>query len=203
MDRKRVVKDGYGALAEEYAAERSIGGRGTELVREFAADLPAGSLVLDAGCGAGVPATRVLAREHDVVGLDVSVEQLRLLRENAGGVPPVMGDLARLPVAAASFDGLVSLFAVIHVPREEHAAVFEEFARVLRPGGRLLVGGGGGAWEGYNPDWLDAGAGMAWSFHGAETNRELVFEAGFRLAGDELVDDELGGEFLFVEALRR
>lgn len=200
MDRKRTVKDGYDAIAAEYAEERSMAGRGTELVRQFAGDLHGGSRVLDAGCGSGVPATRVLARDHEVVGLDLSGEQLRLLEGNVPAARPVEGDLTRLPFDADAFDGLVSYFAVIHVPREEHADVFAEFERVLRPGGELLVVVGSEAWEGHNPDWLDTGTGMAWSFYGADRNRELLRDAGFELAWDELVGDELGGDFLFVRA---
>ncbi len=96
-------------------------------------------------------------------------------------------------VPADTFDAIVSLHAVIHVPRAEHAAVFAEFERVLEPGGRLLTALGNERWEGNNEDWLETGTEMAWSFHGRKRNRELLAEAGFSVTDVETVDDELGG----------
>ncbi|WP_255150766.1 class I SAM-dependent methyltransferase [Halorarius halobius] len=197
MDEKRTVRDGYDAIADDYAAQRTLDGRGTDLVRAFAADLPEGR-VLDAGCGGGVPASAVLAERHDVVGMDLSAEQLGHLRENVPAAAPVAGDLTDLPFSAGAFDGLASLFAVIHVPRERHGDVFAEFNRVLRPGGEALVVVGSDAWEGRNPDWLDTGTEMFWSFYGPERNRDLLRDAGFTVEREELVNDELGGDFLFV-----
>lgn len=202
MDRKRTVRRGYDALAEAYLAERSTGGQEREVAAEFAADLPAGARVLDAGCGAGVPATAVLlAAGHRVVGLDASREQLRLAGERVPGAARVRGDLGRLPFRDGAFDGLVALHSIIHVAREEHDRVLGEFARVLRPEGRLLVTTGTEAWEGTNPDWLDAGAEMAWSFHGRERTLELLAEAGFAVESETVLGDEMGGgEWLFVRA---
>lgn len=202
MDRKRTVRRGYDAIAEEYLAERSAGDRERELVEEFAAALPAGARVLDAGCGAGVPATAaLLAAGHRVVGLDASREQLRLAGERVPAAARVQGDLAGLPFREEAFDGLVAYHSIIHVPREEHGRVLGEFARVLRPGGRLLVTTGVEPWEGTNPDWLDAGAEMVWSFHGRERSLELLTETGFDVEDEAVVGDEMGGgEWLFVRA---
>lgn len=198
-DSKRVVRRGYDDVATDYLAERAETGRERELAEAFAADLRDDSRVLDAGCGAGVPVTTVLADAgHRVVGLDASREQLRLARERVPAAL-VQGDLTRLPFADGAFDALVSFHAVIHVPREEHAGALAEFARVLRPDGRLLVSTGVEPWEGTNPDWLDAGAEMFWSFHGRERNLELLEEAGFVVDGEEVVGDDIGGgSFLFV-----
>lgn len=196
---KRLVRRGYDDVAGAYLAERATTGRERELVEAFAADLQADSRVLDAGCGAGVPVTAaVVDSGHRVVGMDAAREQLRLASERVRA-PLVQGDLTRLPFAEDSFDALISLHAIIHVPREEHAAVLAEFARVLGPGGRNLVSTGTGPWEGTNTDWLDAGGGMFWSFYGRERNRELLADAGFAVDSEDVIDDEIGGgEFLFV-----
>lgn len=200
MDPKRTVRDGYDAIAADYADARTEGGRGAELAAALARDLPDGALVLDAGCGSGGPATVELAFEHDVVGLDAARGQLDHLRRRHPGVRPVLGDLTDLPFPDGAFDALVSTHAVIHVPRERHGDVLREFHRVLRPGGDALVVLGTEAWEGRNPDWLDTGVEMFWSFHGSERSLELVVDAGFDLWLAETVTDELGGEFLFVRA---
>lgn len=200
MDPKRTVRDGYDAIAADYADARTVGGRGAELAASLANALPEGALVLDAGCGSGGPATVELDFEHDVVGLDASRGQVDHLRRHLPGVRPVLGDLTDLPFPDGAFDALVSTYAVIHVPRERHGDVLREFHRVLRPGGDALVVLGTEAWEGRNPDWLDTGVEMFWSFHDAERSLELVVDAGFDLRLAETVNDELGGDFLFVRA---
>lgn len=200
MDQRDVVRSGYDEIASTYADRRAGEGRERDLVEEISADLDAGSLVLDAGCGAGTPATAVLGETHDVVGLDISTEQLGLALATVPEASVVQGDLAALPFAADTFDAVVSYHAVIHVPKEEHASVFAEFRRVLEPGGRLLAALGDDPWEGTNDDWLDTGESMAWSFHGRERNRDLLTEAGFEVDAVDPVEDELGGTFAIFRA---
>lgn len=197
MDHRETVRSGYDDVAADYLAERDGDGRERDVAVELADDLPADSRVLDAGCGAGRPVTEELAPAHDVVGLDISREQLRLVGERLPGVDATQGDLANLPYADDAFDALVSYHAIIHVPKEEHAAVLDEFHRVLRTGGRLVVTMGTDEFEDEDDDWLDTGTTMAWSIHGRERNRELVVDAGFDVESIEEIDDELGGSFEF------
>ncbi|NLV07157.1 methyltransferase domain-containing protein [Haloarcula rubripromontorii] len=200
MTRRDIVREGYDDIAATYAAERDGEGHERDLVARLADRLPAESRILDAGCGAGTPAMDVLATDHTVTGLDLSREQLRTAHERVPGPRLCQGDLAALPFPEDTFDAVVSLHAVIHVPRAEHAAVFAEFERVLEPGGRLLAALGDDQWEGTNENWLGTDTEMAWSFHGRERNRELLTEAGLSITGVETVDDELGGVFAFFEA---
>ncbi|WP_338035777.1 class I SAM-dependent methyltransferase [Halomicrobium salinisoli] len=197
---RHVIREGYDEIAEAYDERRRAEGPERDLAEAFAADLPDGSRVLDAGCGAGRPVLETLAREHDVVGLDISTGQLRIARERAPDERFAQGDLANLPVRDDAVDGVASFHAVIHVPKDEHADVLSEFHRVLRPGGDLLVVMGDDAWEGRNDDWLDAGAAMEWSFFGRDRNRDLLAGAGFDVVDERVLDDELGGQFAFFRA---
>jgi len=200
MDQREVVRTGYEEMAGAYASRRSDDGRERALVERLGDTLSPGSRVLDAGCGPGTPGLDALAARHEVVGLDIAREPLRLVRRSVGVAGLTRGDLATLPFEAGSFDALVSLHAVIHVPADEHGAVFREFHRVLRPGGRLLVALGDDEWRGENDDWLDTGTRMAWSFHGRNHNRELLDDAGFTVEAVEAVADEFGGTFAFFRA---
>ena len=81
----------------------------------------------------------------------------------------------------------------------DRAAVVEESARVLRPGGRALVCEGTHEWVGENPDWLDSGVGMAWNIAGAETTREQLLDAGFEITDtwgvpETLEDGDVDGD---------
>ena len=108
--------------------------------------ITAGERVLDVGCGSGA-VTREIARRVGsrgaAVGLDPSPALLAVARELAkeAGVGDRIefreGDAIRLPLPDGSFDAVVCVTVLSHVPRGETA--IPEFARVLRPGGRLGV----------------------------------------------------------------
>jgi demethylmenaquinone methyltransferase/2-methoxy-6-polyprenyl-1,4-benzoquinol methylase len=111
-----------------------------------AAEARAGDRVLDAACGTG-DLTQAFARTRAsaVVGLDFTAEMLTLARakrdalpdEIAGKIEYVQGDAMSLPFEDAAFDIVSIAFGIRNVQRPEAAVA--EFARVLRPGGRLVV----------------------------------------------------------------
>lgn len=117
--------------------------RFTELMIEKLQPIPGGR-VLDVGCGMGTPAIRLAnASGNEVVGVTVSHEQVKRagLRAAAAGLDDKVSfryaDAAALPFEAASFDSAWALESIIHMP--DRATVLREMARVLRPGGRLVL----------------------------------------------------------------
>jgi ubiquinone/menaquinone biosynthesis C-methylase UbiE len=203
MVEKRAVRAGYDELAAAYGAEREQSGRGLDVLDAFI-DGQAPARVLDAGCGPGQPVLERLDATTAAVGLDASREQLRLA---AGAVPDAtlaQGDLTRLPFADGTFDAVVAYWSLIHVPLAEHPAALAEFARVLRPAGRVLVCEGREEWVGENPDWLDADVEMAWEMAGAEATRDQLRAAGFTVVEewgvpDSLDDDDETDPWVFIE----
>ncbi|GAA4259334.1 class I SAM-dependent methyltransferase [Dactylosporangium darangshiense] len=106
---------------------------------------------LDIGCGTGLHFAAVRARGYDVIGADLSADQLRVA---AGRNPRVVrADAARLPLADASVGAVTMTF--IHTDVDDFAAVVGEAARVLRPGGRLVYLGLHPAYVGAFADRLD------------------------------------------------
>lgn len=99
-----------------------------------ALDLPAGSRVLDVGCGPGTTLRLAADRGLAPVGLDYS---LRLAGEAAGPGPVVGGDAERLPFRAASFDAALVECVVSALP--DKARALGELARVLPPGAGLAL----------------------------------------------------------------
>lgn len=201
-DQRDAVRRGYDHLAEAYLDQRSSDEDEIALLEDFMDRLPTGARVLDAGCGAGEPVGATLATDLEVVGMDISRRQLELASGNVPNVALAQGDLTNLPLDAGSFDGAVAFHSIIHVPTESHAAVYEEFARVVRPGGHLLATVGPGAWEGTNPDWLDAGAEMRWSFPDLEVSLGHLDDAGFEVQNHVNIGDQLGGgswEYVLAE----
>ncbi|MFT4890126.1 MAG: SAM-dependent methyltransferase [Halobacteriales archaeon] len=193
-DRERV-RDAYDEIAGTYDEQRDDDPPETALLDSVVDRLPDDPRVLDAGCGSGEPITRRLATRATVTGVDFSRSQLDLATDRLPGTAFVQGDLTALPFRTDAFDGLVSAYAVIHVPWEEHATVFEEFRRVLRPAAPLLVSVGSDDWEGSTDDWLGGGAEMHWSQPGPDRTAALLREAGFAVertaaVADTLADDE-------------
>jgi SAM-dependent methyltransferase len=92
--------------------------------------------LLDAGCGTGNNLRHLSARA-EAVGLDLSDEALRFCRQR--GVTAVRGSLLDLPFAPASFDCVTSFDVIYHRWVSDDGAAVREMARVLRPGGLLLV----------------------------------------------------------------
>jgi ubiquinone/menaquinone biosynthesis C-methylase UbiE len=98
--------------------------------------LPTGT-ILDAACGTGRYAAYLAARGHRVVGVDSSPEMLAQARARAPQAAFLRGDLHRLPLTGGAVDVVVCALALVHVP--SLAPVMAEFARVLRPGGHLVI----------------------------------------------------------------
>ena len=94
--------------------------------------------VLLAGVGTGLDLPHLPA-QHQYVGLDLNRAMLRraLPRAEKVNFAPVQGDAQRLPFADASFDMAVLHLILAVVP--EPADCFAEVARILRPGGQVLV----------------------------------------------------------------
>jgi len=112
----------------------------TAPLRALAGLLEEGWAVGDLGCGTGQVTELVAPFVTRVVAVDASREMLRAARARLRGVPNVelrRGRLEELPLEAGQLD-LVLLFLVLHHVADP-GAVIGEAARVLRPGGRLLV----------------------------------------------------------------
>lgn len=111
------------------------------LVREVAAPLPAAGDILDVGNGLGAQDPLIVESRgaRSLTALNVTLSQLRAGREHLAAAPasPVCGDACRMPLRAASFDGLISVEAAFHFPSRRR--FFEEALRVLRPGGVLTT----------------------------------------------------------------
>ena len=205
-ERKAIVRRAYDRMADRYAAwSRAIDDDVRErMVADFAGRLESGAHVLDLGCGAGLPSTRSLAERFHVVGIDASATQIELARQNVLKGEFHVSDMTDLEIPDATFDGIVALYSISHVPREEHGELFARAYRWLRPGGHLLATLGATDSPDWTGPWLAEE--MFFSSHPADVNRALLEAVGFVLEVDEIaVTREPEGDvsFLWVIAKKR
>jgi SAM-dependent methyltransferase len=105
-------------------------------MRALIDEVPPGS-VLDAACGTGRYSMYIAERGHRVTGVDQSEDMLKIARVKLPQADFHLADLSALPVSDASVDAVVCGLALVHLP--DLAPAMHEFARVLRPGGRLII----------------------------------------------------------------
>ena len=191
-----AVRRAWETVSERYASERDPGGSDAALVEELADRLGASAVVLDVGCGDGA---RTLANlPPRSVGLDLAHAGLDLAAAEFDRL--VQGDMVSLPVADDAVDAVTAYHAVFHVPRDRHPDVYEEFARVVRSGGELLMTLPGGRFETVRRGWM--GGRMFFSAPGRERTLGQLRAAGFVDLRTRTVDDPLGSSAEFVLARR-
>jgi ubiquinone/menaquinone biosynthesis C-methylase UbiE len=163
MNPKEIVARGYDRIGTSYAVwangiESQARTKYTSVLLE---NLAFGAKVLELGCGSGTPTTKRLAERSSLTGVDISSEQINLARENIPAARFLCADMGQLDFPPASFDAVAAFYSIIHVPRDEHAALLQTIATWLRPGGLLVATMGAGSTEGdLVDDWLGWGAPM-------------------------------------------
>jgi SAM-dependent methyltransferase len=146
LDYRRFIQSHYDGLAGKLTGftglvtgHETLAGR---LIRPTAFDVRGCKRILDAGCGNG-RYTRFLLREADpdalITAFDLSQRMLKRARNRlrSSRVTHVAADLTRLPYPDAFFDAVICGWVLEHLP--DPIPGLRELARVLQPGGKLLL----------------------------------------------------------------
>lgn len=103
---------------------------------DFLAPAP-GQRILDAGCARGRFLKALQPCGADLYGVDLTTVFLQHARHATSNLRLSQGSLSALPFASGSFDGIYCIEVLEHLP--DTALAIQELARVLKPGGKLLV----------------------------------------------------------------
>jgi SAM-dependent methyltransferase len=145
-----------GWLADTRTSYDTVAGSYADLLRDVLPGLPylraalglfaelvrtdGGGPVADVGCGPGHITAHLHGLGVDAFGIDLSPAMIDVARRDHPGLRFEVGSMTELALADASVAGLLAWWSLIHIPDDAVPAVLGHFHRVLRPGGRLMVG---------------------------------------------------------------
>ncbi|WP_157235810.1 alpha/beta fold hydrolase [Brachybacterium sp. P6-10-X1] len=155
-----------------------------------------GGPVADVGCGTGYVTAHLRKSGVDAFGIDLSPEMIALARRDHPAARFEVGTMTELDLEDRSLAGIVAFWSVIHVPDHALPGVLDEFVRVLRPGGLLLVGFHVGDGVHHSSTGYTGRAITVDSYRRRpETVTGLLRKAGFTIDSEVLLrpDDEVPG----------
>lgn len=192
-DPRDIVREAYDKVAIQYGESSGPFSNEAEL-DEFAGVVEPGGYILDAGCGLGEVARILVRKGFQVTGIDISQKMIEIARHRAPDAEFELGDMSALEFDDETFDGIVSTYAVFHVPRTKHLGMFKDFYRVLKKDGALLFSIGtketDGVWV-----WEEfQSVPMFWSYYPPSKTIELLESAGFDIVFSRTADIEFAGD---------
>ena len=174
-----TVERSYDKMGEIYHSFRD-NEKFTQQLEQFSDLLPHPGKVLDAGSGAGKPTAEFLVNKgFHVTGVDISGKMVELARKN----------ILTLDFPDDSFDGIICVYTLWHIPRSNHPAIIENFHRMLKEDGILVLNTGTYESEGMS-DFF--GEPMLWSTNNPKKTLGTVMDSGFEIVFEGVL--KLGGE---------
>ena len=155
--------------------------------------------ILDLFCGAGGAGEGYRRVGFDVTGVDISEVQIERARELVPGAEFIRGDVMKVDFPSGSFDAIVSFYAIIHMPLEEHQPLIGRIRRWLTPGGYFMATVGHTAWTGEEEAYLGVQGGrMFWSHADEATYVRWMTEAGFDVLWTRFIPEDESGHSLIL-----
>jgi ubiquinone/menaquinone biosynthesis C-methylase UbiE len=205
---KSLVQQGYDKIAQHYMdwSSEHESPRLPQL-QKLLAFIPSApeAVVLELGCGSGIPGTKFLASNfRTVIANDISTAQIDLAKKhlNSNNVQFMSGDMTKLIFESSHFEVVVAFYSIIHLPKQEQIDMFKKVWSWLKPGGYLLCNLGTTEDPGGARTWL-GDTQMYWSGFDADQYHQILTERGFCSINTEIITDNEDGKlvpFLWVLA---
>jgi SAM-dependent methyltransferase len=184
--------NGYESIAEIYikGRGRAVDGIGSSTARAWARTLKAGSVVLDLGCGTGIPVTKILLEAGlNAYAVDASPKMVEDFRQNFPDMAVACESVERSSFFNRTFDGIIAVGLMFLLSEETQQALIPKIAAALNPGGKLLFTA-----PLEEVEWKDVMTEQGSRSLGAEQYRMLISASGLSI-GEEFHDE--GGNHYF------
>lgn len=173
----------YDLVADDYAQRlgNELDGKPFDraLLDAFAAKVGEGVLA-DVGCGPGHVAAYLRGQgATGALGVDLSPKMVATARARHPDIDFQVDDMTRLQVAADSWDAIVAFYAIVHLRTPALGPVFKEFARVVRPGGLLLLSFHVGTEVNHMDEWWGHDVDVDFYFHPTDGVVQALIQAGW------------------------
>jgi len=163
--------------------------------QQFIAHLPAGSKILDCGCGPGMDTERFAQLGYSVTAIDLSDRFVEIARRRVPNAFVQKMDMRSLTFPEAAFDGIWASFSLLHIRASEIQKTLFGFRSVLRDGGLFFTA----LHRGLRTEWVKTTiSGMERDTYMQEWLQAdieaIVHEAGFEVIGSRPFE-RVGGRY--------
>ena len=196
MDKSWDKSNGYEGIASIFIKGRgaAVNGIGSSTVRKWIKSFSRDSIVLDLGCGTGIPNTKIMIEEGmTVYGVDASPSMVEAFKKNFPDNPVVCEAAEDSSFFNRRFDVIVSWGLLFLLPKQAQETIILNASHALHIGGRFLFTS-----PAKKISWSDAMTDQYSISLGAERYRELLTASGFSLLGE--FEDE--GENHYYDSIR-
>lgn len=178
---KNDPSNGYEAVARDFMAIRSKSPIGTETVRSWASSLEPEAMILDLGCGNGIPISEALVNDgYTLYGIDASPTLIRSFREHFPDLKVICEPVETSNFFELKFDGVVAWGLIFLLSESVQTELIHRVSTILNPGGQFLF---------TSPEagctWTDRLTGKESRSLGAEKYERLLASAELSLTGNK------------------
>ncbi|NHK30777.1 MAG: class I SAM-dependent methyltransferase [Asgard group archaeon] len=196
----KTIEESYDKMGKTYHNFRDNEKFNSEL-EKFTKLLPSSGHVLDAGCGVGIPVSQYLVKKgFNVTGIDISNKMVELAKQNVPEATFYQKNIFTLDFPDNSFDGIICVYTLWHIPRVDHSFIIANFHRMLKDKGILVINTGIYESEGMSEFF---GEPMLWSSNSPKKTLAFVKKAGFSIIFEGVL--KLGSEkqfWIFAKKIR-